>query len=749
MLPAYVAWALLLPTAPSHPIGVLVEGEGPTVTATLEALPREIEGLVPGATLDTHRLSDERASKAALDGATHEAWIAIGPDAAAWLVKSAPASIPFVSGLSLPSIGETPSRIIAAAPLDDIEHDVARLKEMMPLTRLAVAADPGLELDALVTAAEKATGIRISVIRVAPDGTLDRSLDGYDALLFSHALRVGHAGRERLFEAALDAGVAVADSLGHEPSSAALTTFSVQNAATLRARRIALSVSAALGERPPPAFDPMPDELVVNMEVANRLKIGVPYDVLIEARLVARDGGTQREKLSIDAAATDAVAQNPSLDAARHRLESSAASVRVTRGALLPQVSVMGTGQWIDADRALSPFPPAERQLQWTGEARQSLFSAEAWRAFSTQEQQQNAREAQLTASRLDVHGEAGRLYIEVLRRLAAEKVQRENLERTRLNLSLARVRLRAGAAGRDEVFRFEIEVAQNKQSLIQAFASRKQAEIQLNIYLAAEPERAIETPDLEEGTVLSTDSRLAKYMDDPLAFARFRAFAEQVAVERSPEVSAARANVGAAERSSNGYVQALFIPDIDVFGTFTHRFAADGEGTNVDTSNVGFNIYDDLDWTIGVQASLPLFSGFARYQQVEQANAETEALRTALFETELAAKARVRTALFNAGASRAGARLSKEAAESAEKALELVRDAYRRGRVDIIRLVDAQTQSLTTRLDAADATYGFRADFIEVERAMARFSFGPERSSNDALFTDLAAFVGREEGTP
>ena len=66
-----------------------------------------------------------------------------------------------------------------------------------------------------------------------------------------------------------------------------------------------------------------------------------------------------------------------------------------------------------------------------------------------------------------------------------------------------------------------------------------------------------------------------------------------------------------------------------------------------------------------------------------------------------------------------AGITLSEDAAIAAARNLELVEDAYGRGTVSIIELLDAQNAAILAEEGAANAVYDFLLDLMEVERAM------------------------------
>ena len=81
----------------------------------------------------------------------------------------------------------------------------------------------------------------------------------------------------------------------------------------------------------------------------------------------------------------------------------------------------------------------------------------------------------------------------------------------------------------------------------------------------------------------------------------------------------------------------------------------------------------------------------------------------------------RIRSAMELARASRMGIGLARESATAAGKNLELVSDAYARGAVSIIDLLDAQNAALNADELATNSVYDHLIDLLEVERAVSR----------------------------
>jgi outer membrane protein TolC len=138
------------------------------------------------------------------------------------------------------------------------------------------------------------------------------------------------------------------------------------------------------------------------------------------------------------------------------------------------------------------------------------------------------------------------------------------------------------------------------------------------------------------------------------------------------------------------------------------------------------------------LNASVPLFEGLGKFAQKAQAHKELESLKLQRRSLVEKVEQRVRSAMHLAGASRAGIKLSQDAAEAAKKNMELVTDAYSRGAANILDLLDAQNAALTADLAAANALYDHMLDLMEVERAIGKFCILGPKSENEALFNRL-----------
>lgn len=520
------------------------------------------------------------------------------------------------------------------------------------------------------------------------------------------------------------------------------------------ARRVALYAKRILeGEEAgtlPTAFA-LGEKLTINMATARAIPLFPPWSALTEAELVNAERQAAARTLTLAGVAQEAVLVNLDLKARDRAVAAGAQDTRVARSRLLPQIEVGAQGTIIDHDRAAASFgAQPERSLRAGANLRQVIVSEPSWAAVSIEGNLQEARVQDFEALRQDIILEATETYLNVLGAKTAERIERENLRLTRSNLDLARVRRSIGTAGPGEVFRWESEIAANRQRVIDASAFRNQAEIALNRLLDRPLEESFATREigLEDPSVVPGGDRLERFFRDPWSFRVLRSFMAQEALAVSPELKVLESLITAQERQRSSATNSFWVPTIALEGSVAQRLASAGAGADAGLpglpdggESIGFIQPDDTQWNLTVAASLPLFTGGSRLAERTQASEEVSRLRLELEAASDRVGQRLRSALHAAGASFANISLSGDRAEASRRNLEVVTDSYARGALSIIELLDAQNSSLGAELAAANAVYAFLIDLMNVERALGRSSFFATPEELDDFFDRLERF--------
>ena len=520
------------------------------------------------------------------------------------------------------------------------------------------------------------------------------------------------------------------------------------------ARRIALNLHRILlGERAedlPLDFE-KDERLTINMATARAIGVYPSFILQTEADLL-NDTPTERvaRSLSLSEVAREAERVNLDLVAADRTVVAGLQLVREARSPLRPQVDVSGLGFFIDKDRAESSFgTQGLRRISGSLGLSQLIYSDQVRANYEIEARLQNRRKEERSQLRLDVILEAAESYLNVLRAKTVSRIQRGNLRLTRSNLELARARVELGAAGRQEVFRWESQIATNRKDVIEASAVRNQAEIAVNRVLNRPIEESFLTEEtgLDDPELITSFAQIRPYVESRPSFRLFRQFMVREAFAGSPELRQFNAAILAQERALLASRRAFYVPTVGLQADVT-GFRNGGAGSTAPQLPpeipFSFSTPNNLNWSLGVSASLPLFQGGALRARRSRSEIELDELTIQREATQQRIEQRIRSILHQAGASFAAIKLSRDAAEAAHKNLDLVTDSYSQGVVNIITLLDAQNQALVAELVAANSIFDYLIDLMSVQRAVGKFDYyrSPEDRQDfldrlDAFFRD------------
>jgi outer membrane protein TolC len=550
-----------------------------------------------------------------------------------------------------------------------------------------------------------------------------------DGLVVSSMRQISLADRVRLLDAITKRRIPnIAISPRWLDQGAMMSIRSPNNAAR-RASRAALNLDLILEGRPAAQihidFEER-QEVLINMEAARAIGVRPSFEILLEAGMVHEIEASEENRVAMNLTMNEAVERNLDLLVSEKFVEAGEEGVKRDRGPLLPQGQLQVGGVYQDPDRVLPGSQVAEWQGSTLARASQSLYSENAWTRFKSRKLRQEGREYGYFTDVLDIMLQSGSAYVGVLRAQAQERIQRKNIQLTREYLELARLRLEVGVANASELYRWQVTLAENQGSVVDARAFVAQSKIELNRVLNRPTERPIAPVDVpvdDTGRSVPPDDPIGKYMLDPWSFEKLRGFMVREGLRNSPEARQVIARRAAQQRIKEGRARELWLPDFFVEGGIQHDFWRAGEGSVApDPNPLGIPEPDKFGWDVGLFLAIPLSRGGSGVAEMRESAILVERLSAVFARVEQDIDTGVRTELYSAAAAMANVSLTRKAAESAANNLLLVTDLYRRGKVDIITLVDAQTQSLVADLAAADAVYDYMLALLFVNREISHF---------------------------
>lgn len=639
-----------------------------------------------------------------------------------------------------------------------IRRDIKMFLEIVPFDTLTIFVNaevfkdlPGLDTRFKEVLAE--LNIQQHLVPVSSiDDALNALNDRVEAVYMGPLLHIYGEGFDRLVQKLIDYKIPSFSLFGRTDVERGILASLNADFLPKIARRVALNVQRILlGEAPekiPFAFAPG-EELRINMETARKIGVFPPWGVYTEAVRINEEKKEVARTYTLQSAVLEGIEANLDLRAKNLEVKAGEQTVNEARSPLLPQIDLSLTGVQINKERA--GLFQAERNLTGTATVSQALYVDNAWANYSIQKNFQKSLEQEREALRLDIARDVAAAYLNVLIAKTLERIQQENLKLSRSNLGLSQVRESVGYSGRAEVYRWEGEIAANRQSVINANARRNLAEIQFNRLLNRPLEENFATAEvsIEETGLFTEQGRLLKYMNNQLAFKTLRSFFVQEGIAASPEIAQLDAAIAAQERFLKNTTRNFFVPDLVAQAEYSYIFKEGGEGANITeqmdpndpTSAFVSGIRNKDNWSVALNLSYPLFSGGAKFARRKNAAETLSQLRSERESLAQIIEQGIRSSAHTAGASYAAIKQSRDAAEAANKNLELVIDSYSQGVLDITQLLDAQNSALSAGEAAANSIYQFLIDLMEMERAVGSSYLLRSAEEREAFFKRLEAY--------
>jgi len=667
------------------------------------------------------------------------------PVIAPMLIDTKMQGAPIKDGIS------TVKNLVTIDRLKRIENELKSFKSVTDLKHLTLIAHQFTTTaipELLVGAKQVVAAHNITMQVILVDNSVEKVLplipEHTDGVLVTPLLQIGPDQFQTLVDHLIQNKIPSFSYLGmDEVEQGLLATYSPKATLLHLSRSIALLVHDIMrGEKPEFlsatfVFDRQPS---INMQTARAIGIYPNWYMLTEAELLNEERTDIPRTLSMQKAVQKALDANLDLAVAEREVAAGAEQVLEARSVLLPQVGLGASGTMIDEDRAsISGGQAPEKALTGTATASQLIYSDEVMTNYNVQQFAQLSREEQRNSVRLDIIAEASSAYLTYLRTKTFEKIQKNNLKLTWANLERARLRVNIGVAGPEEVYRWESQIANSRQRVLQDESNTFNALNELNRILHRPQRKLFMAEELSyvDPLQIIPNQELFDYLNNQKQINILSDYLVMDGLETSPELQGLDELIMAQERIVQSAERAFWLPDFFVQGEVNELLAEDGEGQR-DDSLADLN---DTTWQVGAFATFPLFEGGGKSAKKRRTREELQGLVLERAATAERIERRILNAINLIRASYPSISLSRDGADASHKNLDLVTDSYERGVLSIIDLLDAQNQALTDDLRATNAAYGFLQDLVAVQRAIGKYGLYEDTEEHKLWFRNYKEY--------
>lgn len=392
-----------------------------------------------------------------------------------------------------------------------------------------------------------------------------------------------------------------------------------------------------------------------------------------------------------------ALIHSPQLAQTQASLINAGSGRRRAWGSFLPTIS-MSSGASVNSSSRFDPN--TQRIVQGSSENYNAGLGAnyqffQGGRKFHELNRSASARveaEARLQSQRYGVVLQTTTLYINALRQRDLVAVSEASVTRAEQSLTMSRTLFSAQSAKRSDTLRTRLELANARQSLLQAENQLRAARFALGRQVG------MSRPVAPEDVVDLTPAPLA--LSEP----EIIALAESV----SPAVRAAEAAALVA-RSSLGSARSSYLPSLSASSNYSW--------SNQDRSFTGGN----TSWSLRINGSYTLFDGFAREQSLGQATESQRVARLTEDDARRSVRQDVDAALRTLETQEQAIAIAQESRDVAEEDLRLNRALYEAGSGTVLDFLTSQVALDQAEANLVAARYDYALAKAELESIVGR----------------------------
>ncbi len=465
-------------------------------------------------------------------------------------------------------------------------------------------------------------------------------------------------------------------------------------------------------------------------------------------------------QLTLERAIELARQNNPNFLQQRNNLSAADWDVRAAYGRLLPSANAsLGMQYQAKGNPQIGIFSASDLGLQ-----QQAYYYSDYSLGLSYQiggstffdlaqaKASRRSTEARATAAGSDLDSQVKVQYIGVLLAQDAVKLAQAELDDATENLKLARARVEVGDVIELEAKQAEVERGRKEVDLITAQSDLDNAKMRLMETLGAPFDQAFDLTTtfevfdpawtaqelieraMSRNPTLRADRSTAKASDATVraaASAYFPTLSMSVGWSGyTRQAGSTDALVRQAEQSAESSFESC-----GIFNQISDRLTSPLAGFPVDCSTLLLSDeqrsrirsqnqvfpfdFTQQPMTLQARLSLPIFNGFSRERQLQQARADADDATYRVRATELKLRTDVTTALHTLQTAYRTVGLEQRNADLAAEQLGLARERYRLGLTSFVDLIDAET--IKARADRAylQARYTFHESFAQLESAV------------------------------
>ena len=337
---------------------------------------------------------------------------------------------------------------------------------------------------------------------------------------------------------------------------------------------------------------------------------------------------------------------------------------------------------------------------------------------------------AEAVLTQANTEFQAANLYVDALMLENAIKIQAEELQETRENLAMARVRQKTGKCGNEEIMRWAGQVSEEEKKLLGMQAELKNIKISVSKLLNKDQKQEFDFAPLtaSDPSFFSSDVHIIDHVRDPKRLGKFTDMLVQEVVYRSPETVKLKAAIAMKKAEMANYGQKFLLPNAKMSLEYTSQF-----DRNLKYEQIGHLQLSPYPAPLGTPwlgldknsfrfflgAQWKPIEGGHKFAEIARCKSELNELNAYLEEVNTQLEMTIREVVNRAIAKYFMIEKSYKALFAEAENYQMVKARYLVGKAPINQLVDAQDLYFNAKLDAFNSQYEFFKELLWVQRGL------------------------------
>ncbi|OHX64548.1 hypothetical protein NH26_23535 [Flammeovirga pacifica] len=511
-------------------------------------------------------------------------------------------------------------------------------------------------------------------------------------------------------------------------------------------RRIALSIeSITRGENLAdlPVKVNYKKELTVNLEVAEYIGITFNNSEIVNINFVQNTVKLEEQPYTLKSVMNIMVHNNLTLDTKRRDIAIKDQDVRLSKSNYLPELGVNAGGTYVNAEMAeLSFGQNPEYSMAGNVQLKQTIYSADASTNIKISKLALEAEKEEFNAFELDQLFEVSLAYYNTLIYETNKSIQLQNLQLTKENLRLAEENLELGVGGKSDVLRFQSQLTQNVQSLIEAKNTVGQSHLALNKLLNLPMEERIALDDsllLSKVGIDSDYEGLLELLDQPRDRLLLTKFLISESLTNSPELQSLNYNKESLLKNYKLNQNGRFLPTVALQGQYNQFFLREGAGVSMPT---GFPSVPLNNYNVGLNVSIPIFQQNTRNINKQKSKIQMDQLSVQKQDYEQNIEKFIHEGIIGLINEITNIEISRANMSIADKNLTLSQSEYTNGIIPVVQLIDAQNNYLEAKMSFSTAQYNYFIVSMQIQRAMGYFFLMNSKENNQDFLSRAEQYI-------